>query len=250
MIKHSKGVTLLEILLVLAIAASIIVLGIQQYASYQSYRDGEALKYNVDVLFQAATNFYRANCRQTKDASGSIIKPGVLDPDALRPSPTRYPLDIVIDLSTPGYLSKWPLPPNPLIDSGDNNYVVQFNLTTADRTQMIDGTSTKVGTIYLWKVQVAAKLNSNAATNAKTYQRLLSANCLSSLSGILVTPCTADSTGDYLVWERLPSMSSPEGTTELWPTMPIVNQFNQMYTTYPLNSKNEQQYGQKFLCNG
>lgn len=268
-----QGVTLLEILLVLAISSAIILFGIQQYTSYQSNIYQDQLRHNVDSLFQGLANYYRANCIEYLSSSGRI-KQGSLDPVSEKPPtppwtppPWTYPIDIHDDLyevwtsgpTTPGFLSRWPFLPNPLLKL--NHYVVQFNLTEPSRSQGMSATSSpplKLP-IYLLKAQVAVELSDKASQNANAYQQLLGADCLSDASTVtffgisrtIVTPCSESSGGNYLVWERLPSFASPNTTTDLWPAMPLVNQFLQMYNTYPINAlTNGTITNQGFWCNG
>lgn len=246
-----QGVTLIEILLVLTIAAIIYIIGFQQYASFRNYQYAAQAKINVDTLFQAAANYYRANCIQYVDNSGTTVKQGTLDPDAMSSILNQFPLNINNDLSQPGFLSKWPFVANPLVSTDADNYVVQFNLTTQPRKQSLsDGTSQTIGTLYLWKIQVSMMLSTQAAKNPTTYLQLLGADCLSTFDGTVVTPCTSSSSGNYLVWERLPSFSAPNSSTPLWLMAPTVNQFNQQYNTYPMKILTNGTIGnQNFLCN-
>lgn len=248
-----QGITLLEILLVMAISSAIIVFGIQQYNSYQNNLYQNQLRHNVDSLFQGLANYYRANCIEYQNTSGAAIKPGLIDPDVYA---VPFPIDIDNDLATiqsitPGFLSGWPFQENPLVDG----YVVQFNWTHPNlRYQKLsDGTTMPIGTIYLLTAQVAVHLSPMALKNANAYKQLLAADCLSDVGSTpgVVSPCTSASTGEYLVWERLPSFGSPSTTTDLWPGMPLVNQFLQMYTTYPMNTlTNKTTTNQGFWCNG
>ena len=62
-VKQQTGVSLLELLLVLAIASSIALLGIRMYQRYQVDQDAERLLYTVNTLFLGMSRYYQANCR-------------------------------------------------------------------------------------------------------------------------------------------------------------------------------------------
>lgn len=243
LIKHT-GITIFEMLLVLAIAMSILLLSIKQYQSYKIDSDVSQVRYNVDQLFQAASYYYQGNCRNQVNSSTGvpIAGSGALDPANNPSNPTVVQANT---LYTARYLSQ-PIYQNRLVafdptSTPMKSYVVQFNLKTpqAQRTVNLSGGGTaNVGTIYVWKIQVAVLLND---TTTKTqYLALLGGDCLSRLSGGgQVIPCpstpTAPTANDnYVVFERLPSLPSTEGNSGLGPTNVMVKQFNQQYTTYPI----------------
>jgi len=57
--KQSLGFSLLELLLVFAIASALIFVGINQYKRLSREKDIEAVKYNVDLVKNASINYYR-----------------------------------------------------------------------------------------------------------------------------------------------------------------------------------------------
>lgn len=57
--KQSLGFSLLELLLVFAIAAALVFVGINQYKRLSRQKDIEAIKYNVDLVKHASINYYR-----------------------------------------------------------------------------------------------------------------------------------------------------------------------------------------------
>ena len=210
-LKRQTGISMLEILLSLAIAATIVAIGIRQYSSFADDRDRQQLLANVDKLFQAAGFFYQANCAASV---GTMVRK--LDP-AQNP-PSLFPINIATDLAAAGYLNKWPFPLIPFV----TNYVVQinqmpsstknqfacWNFGTTNATlqcgaqQPIQATQK---TVKVWRVQVAVQV-----AKPDINQKILGADCRSSLSGSTVTPCaTSGNTGNYVVWERLPSFASP-----------------------------------------
>lgn len=128
------GATLLEVILVLGIIGVVFVMGVNVYRSFQNTFQTQQVIYNVDQLFEAAANYYKANC-----AAGSISpnQPDFLSPyqavstGAVTYPPAAdayYPISIVSVLLANGYLQNWH-PANPLVDpsGGESGYIVQLN---------------------------------------------------------------------------------------------------------------------------
>ena len=234
--RNSKGLSLLEMILVIGIMASILLLSIRQYQSYRLDSDMRQLEYNVDALFQAMGKYYRANCYGTTvpgaDPAGTL-QPGALHPNNNPSDP--FPINIQTDLRDNGFLTE-NYPISPLLDETGpgNGYVVQFNRHTQPRTLCIDppicSSTRTIGTIVFWTAQVAVLLRD--PTLAQDYLQVLRGHCLSSFAGGTVTPCPG--VGDYIVWERMPSFASPASTSSYWSMNPILDRFNQLYTTYPI----------------
>lgn len=242
-LNQQRGVTILEIILVLAISSSILLLSVKQYQSYKLDSDVNQVLYNVDQIFQAASYYYQANCRnQVSSTTGApIAGSGLLDPAN---SPTNPTVVTAADLLKNQFLRE-ALPINPIVFYDPTSeimksYVVQFNLVSPPPQKVIslsNGGTANVGAIYVWKIQVAVRLR-NPAT-AVQYLSLLRGNCLSNQTGSMVTPCpstptTPGATDTYVVFERLPSLPSTEGNSGLNATNVAVKQFNQQYTTYPI----------------
>jgi prepilin-type N-terminal cleavage/methylation domain-containing protein len=252
--RYQEGVTLLEVLLVLTIAASFAVLGLRQYQNFRLDADILELRKNVDTLFLSAANYYWANC-----SAGHQL-------DIVHAPGTTKAINISTDLIQGGYLSSSFPTSNALVNNTSTNggYVVQFNKYTDVRYQSVcsnppscsSTVQTPIGTIILWRIQVSVLMQNTTTqklTNAKNY---LSANCLSTSSGTTVVPCTsATSTGTYVVFERMPSYPTSDWSSQstFWPSNPLVQQFDQMYTTNPITNLTtvdhtaEYQY---FYCNG
>jgi prepilin-type N-terminal cleavage/methylation domain-containing protein len=277
-LKQQEGVTLFEMLLVMAIIAMISLMTFRFYQQSQLSNDIDKLQYNVDQLFQALGQYYKANCIEYTNPGPpvTVSKAGLLDPRHT-PAPTDpFPINIQNDLITPGYLTSWQ-PINSLVNNASSvNYVVQFNkvVVTAPATPVqvnacivLTPGSTCVPSppntanlptgavnssqIIIWRPQVAVLLND--PTTAALYQTRMAADCISSLddTGSFVDKCSSSPTaGGYLVWERLPSAASPNAMSNLWLSMPLLKQFNMQYThdqMYELNSSAGQQY---YLCGG
>jgi hypothetical protein len=204
--------------------------------------------------------YYQQNCYGTYDKVNGFTRA------SLYPNPNGpqvVTVDINNDLINSGFLTSNVSQINPLLNdnasvtSGGSSsttvtnvtYVLQFNrdaYTTQPKTVCISGTpgnctTANVGTIYLWKAQVAVLLNENMGNNDTQYLTMLGGDCLSSYSNGSVTPCSQggqsnqQNPSDYVVWERLPSIGRAGSFTNQWATMPTVNQFKQMYTTYQVN---------------
>lgn len=236
--KRQEGIKLIELLLVMAIAAGILFYSFRQYLSYRSDADAYQLRYNVDLIFQAMAQYFRANCGKT----GHVLNADY--PDG------SFAVTMT-DLKDGGYLTT-KLAFNPLVTqtTPEQGYVMQFNqkrpLPAREQEfyanpPIVPGTVSKatIGQIILWNAQVSVLLK-NAST-AKQYQRLLQANCLSTLGSAggsaIVYPCTGGPSPNgarYAVWMRLPSLSSSQSNSTYWTTMPVVKEFTQRYTTYPV----------------
>jgi len=275
--KRHTGLTLLETMLVLAIASLLILLGLRQYQTYLLDAQIQQVKANVDTIMQGMLFFYRAQCYGTVNTSTGILAPGKLNPQSFLNFnvPSIFPINIPSDLVTPGYLTTV-VPLNPIVDSSQpgtyEGYVAQFNLeqstkyvcTSAQTNAVAFGPNdptcaTKIGTIINWNIQVAVALKDTA--QAQTYLSLLQGNCLSSINGVTVTPCSGGTgSGSYVVFERSPSMVSSHITSDFQLHNPIGQQSNQLYSTYNTSYLiqsngqvpsigNTRTISQYFLCN-
>jgi hypothetical protein len=250
--RRYEGITLLEAVLVLAVGASIILFSFRQYESFREDADVLQLKTNVDQLFQAAAGYYQANCPQ-----GKLLDPTIAtNPKAI---------DITNDLITPGYLEASFPTPNPLVDSTGpgSGYVVQFNEYTMPRTIPVCAdppacdisTPQQIGTIVMWQIQVSVLMKNTSPGQLAEFQNYLEADCLSKNTGPggTVLPCSTNPTGNYVVWQRLPSFATSNWNAEstYWPSIPFLNQFKQMYTTNPITDLTGQSHTpeyQYFYC--
>ncbi len=61
---RQSGFSLIELALVLAIAAVIILIGINRYQQYRFNADIEVVKQNINLLFNALNTYYRQNCNK------------------------------------------------------------------------------------------------------------------------------------------------------------------------------------------
>lgn len=242
---RNSGMTILEVLLVLMIGASIIMLSLRQYASYRRDADAVRVLANVNAIFQAMSAYYRTNCYGTVDSNQKLI-PGTLNPAKYYPSttPINKTLDIQTELIDTGFLPLTKFPLNPLVNSagaGMNGYVAQFNRVEPPTDRTICSSNTTpcppaniipVGKVIVWRAQVAVELK-NPAT-ARQFFNILAGDCRST-SG--TTECKdSTNTGNFVIWERVPTSSNTKTLSSYWVTMPTVTQFTQMYTTNPMSS--------------
>lgn len=235
------GVTLLEILLVLVISAAIIFIGLRQYQAFKLDSDLQTLRFNIDTIFRGLAAYYSANCYGTTSPSSGVLSPGSLNPVSSPALP--LPVDVNTQLF-PRFIQAFPL--NPLVDqtgpgSGSfKGYVAQFN-RQPDQTRLVCmnppacSSYNSIGTIANWTMQVAVLIADT--DNLQQYKNLLAADCVSTKSGATVQPCSVGASGNYLVFERLPSYPASNANNEspYWSTNPTLQQFRQMYTTYPIN---------------
>lgn len=253
--RQVMGIGLLEALLALAVGLTIFVLSLRQYYSYRVSADMLGVQSNVDTLFLAAAGYYQANCPK-----GKLLDPSVAT------GPVKA-INITTDLINAGYLaSSFPIA-NPLVDSTGpgKGYVVQFNQYTSPRMQQVCSnppTCTltipqQIGTIVIWKIQVAVLMKNTSAAQLANDQNYLAADCLSQVSGSPATSalCSANQKGNYLVFERLPSFSTsnPNAQSSLWLSSPRLQQYNQMYTTNPITDLTNQSHTpeyQYYYCSG
>ena len=254
-----QGMTLLEVLLVLAIAASVFAIVFQTYQSMRSSTDAQEVGQQVNTMFQALSGFYKANCSRNISyqyaGAPTYTTAGLLDPSNAPPNP--YSVSITAQLVTApnNYIKQWPLPINPFIDNTatDHGFVVQFNLVANAPNQITDSLNGQIpiGKLYLWQSQVAIKLRN--AAEATTDQNLLQANCTSSLNGATVFPCNANKPGGYLVWERMPSLSQTTmSISPFWVSVPMLTIFNRQYSNDTFLEMNSASWAgtQYYLCGG
>lgn len=258
-LKKQRGITLIEVLLVFAVASAIVVMSVKQYEMFRSDKDIQQVRYNVDMLAQAAANYYWVNCRGQMDPNTNKIVPGTLSPyNATPPSPgTPFLINTTTDLINTGYL-KVPLTlgGNPYV----TDYVVQFNETLikqyrlgCDDADCNTSSQKQIGTLVSFQIQISVLLSD--PTKADAYKNILGANCLSSLSGTTVLPCSqAPATANtYAVFERSAAYPTPAASSALSGNQVNIQAFSQQQTVNPignlLSSDHTTEY-QYFLCSG
>ena len=235
--RQHAGFNLVEILLVLVISAGVFFLGMQLYLSMRKDADARQVQANVDAIFQAMSNYYRVNCYGQTKADLSVI-PGTLNPAYVPSPPTLRPINITTELIQPGFLAANALVQTPIVNAigapgSTKGYVAQFNKKTSTRRVCTAGTgaansptctqSVVVGTVIEWQAQVAVQLDTTPATTPGPYLGMLAGDCLSRLVGTTVTPCTAASTGTYVVGTN--SFNASKKAATYWQTTQTVKRF-------------------------
>ena len=291
--KSQSGVTLLEAMLALGIGSIMIILSLRMYEQFQLDASLNRLQYNVDSLFQAMSLYYKANCFATYDSDGNLSTFGTLNPR--NPTPPNLTKPYVVTLAdlqgVNTYLRDWH-PDNPLVNPGagtDQGYFMQFdpimitagatdapttvNACTDMATTPCTITATPVNPIaanqqpghymppnqvrgLIWKLQVSVLLLD--PTKANTYMNVLGANCNSDVVAGVVEPCEKPPAANngYLVWERLPSVASPNSATVNGTWMHNLTQFNlqythdQMYELIPGSTDQSLNTLRYYLCGG
>ena len=246
-----QGMTMLEVMLTLAVGITFILMGLRLYNVLYSGSEIATVQSNVDMIFQAAANYYKANCRPDVDpnptpaeiTAGTVITPRALSPtDSYSVNPV---MPVTIDtLIADGFLNKKPTPTSIVGNALPPNYgyIVQFNevLPLPPKMRVTNTnplTTIQVGQIVMWRIQVAVQLGNQVTTKIKSYAKDLVADCLSVAAGTTpasVVPCSTvppPAQGAFAVWERLPSFAVPSSNSDLWMSNANVESFTDMYAT-------------------
>ena len=264
--KKSKGVTLLEVMLVLLIGSLLLIFGIRQYQQYQLEQYALQLKYNVDSLLQAMSYFYRANCAK-----------GKLSPSQLTPfPPTQLAYSLSVDNNDfVGYLPNNWQPLNFLVDNtaDDYGYSTQFNFyqigqknanacfsfwSTGNTPAGCNTPNAIPNTLVVgWQMQVIVKMiNPDTTTN---YLGLTGADCAIDATDLptnKVVDCSKTSASGaptYLVWQRPPSFATPTISANDWMATPGLRMFNLQYShdaMFELYMDNSSATPYYYLCGG
>jgi Tfp pilus assembly protein PilE len=251
MYKKNLGVTLLEAILVLAVASSILLMGIRQYQLFQIQKNYVQVRSNVSLLFQAMMNYYQAYCNGNVTTSENKIS---------------IPTLINDDLVTKNFLTNWQ-PLNPLVDStqagNDKGYYAQFNpnnnsnntegrqayacfllpdnttgtlvTTCTPPRPVVADTSRYKPQVLTWQIQIAVALPAGTPYNAAlAYQGGMGASCLSDSTASCPTSINQSAKNYYLIWQSMPTVAALETGSSLWPLNPTVKEFNLQYTHDPM----------------
>lgn len=264
---QKKGITLLEMLLVLVIASSILMLAFRFYNRYQVEQQFVQIQTNIDTLFQALGNFYRSNCQK-----------GLLSPiDKTPPLDISVPYPITDEtlfnnnLITTGFLSKsWPAM-NTQVDEtfGYKGYSVKLNPKFVESTEInnrvcyqFDKNNPPVcyegvnpnRKILFWQLEIAVKVNNSAY--AQAYGPYIGASCIvEALPTDVPVNCATDSDeeGQILVWQLMPSDPFMHPKSDSWILNPVEKDFNMLYThdpMYEMYDPNAPEQYQYYLCGG
>lgn len=272
-ITRLRGLTLLETMLVLAIAASIILMGLKQYELQDTEKNYLLLKYNVEELFQGLKQYYQVNCDDMVSASGTVTRKGTLSPHSPQPVNTSLPFPVSITTLQPYLQKDWPryapVVENP---SGISSYIAQFNPSSpppernayacqyfgSGAPQCTDPLQRNIvnSKILLWQAQVAVKMLDPSKTIA--YVGVVGADCaVNDLPSDRPINCSTDAVKEgnavYMVWQRLPSFASTTIKSAHQIANPVAKQFKLQYTHDPMYEMYNQNSGtnyQYYLCGG
>ncbi len=233
-----QGLSLLETMLVLAIAALLVVLSIRQYQAWQADLAVEQVKANVNAIFNAMTYYYRAQCRGAYDPGATNtfmvnghtynpypqVNPGTLNPFYAN----EQTKNILNDLMSSGYLTApFSLSAvSPVVDTSTYEAVFYFLGTLRRYESTANGNAVMIGDVYQPVMEVGVQLKATQPAVQQAYLRLLNATCLTSQFPA-ICPTSGTGSGSYVVWVKSPSDTM--GTYD-----PELAQFNQLYNTYPL----------------
>jgi hypothetical protein len=252
--RSQVGLTLLEIMLVLVVATSVVLASLKQIQVYMLDNDIAAIKANVDNLFSASGLFYRTYCSQNSFAGNTSVRllPSTLDvPSSPVTSGNGF---LTVPLCYPTGKCAWYGVPNNIVNTSDSSggYIAQFNslpMSSSPQATMNtacnakDCSSTSPGPVVnnnlpSMKVVFVTLQVSVLMKNVKLasyVEGVLGADCLStenSSTPPTVNPCTspAPAGATWVVFTRLPAFASPESTSALWPSMARLKEFNMQYT--------------------
>lgn len=251
-LKKSQGLTLLETLLVLVLGTSLLLMGLRAYQIWNLDKEAFVLKTNVDSLFYAMKGYYQTECNIYFSNDGSIRRKGTL---TFNPTDEPIPPDLApvpFDVSTiSSYVTNvWPKQTSLVATGGSTAYVAQFNPLLGENRQAFAcsyfGTGSPIcstlqtipnSKIVFWQSQIAVLMRD--PTKSTYYQGLVSADCAVNTLPTEGVNCATDAvaqgnSANYLVWQRMPSFSSPASRSSHWVMNPIAKQFKLQYTHDPM----------------
>ncbi len=244
MIKKMNGLTLLEVILVLAIMTSIILMGLQWFQTLVYQNNYMILKSNVDQLFLALRQYYQANCGLVSSTNKFFQYP------------SNQPQVVVLSMNDikPYLPQDWPRT-TPVAE--DDSYIYQFNLYLNSGSQYpqrstyvcfqldpskptpCDTPGTTVidsSKIHIWQIQVMVKMRDPA--QAYNYRAVAGASCAASAySDTAAADCSASASlteAIYLVWQGAPADVAPEMRSTLWMMDPVIKEYKLQYTHDPM----------------
>lgn len=252
--KNTAGFTIVETLLVIVIMIALIATGIGVYDSFKRDTEARTLQTTVDTLFLSMASYYYANCKQQYNAETGAVATNKASLDPINNPSSPFPVlnNATNLLLSGGFISsqEWPPVASTFVDSTADakGFVAQFNqMPAATRAPTalynnwnasppftVSVSKANMGNIIVWRAQVAVKLASTLVPKATVFQKRLAANCTSTSNGTTVNPCSANTPGPYLVWERLPTYANSRAQSKSWLLAPIFKMFNQNNTNNDL----------------
>jgi prepilin-type N-terminal cleavage/methylation domain-containing protein len=245
----SEGMTLLEMMLVLAIAGSIILAGLRVYQSSETDNNYLILRSNVDFLFQAMQGYYQQECDLYFSADGSVRRRGLLtfNPNNGDAAPDLSPVPFDVTLTNQYISAPWPRYVS-VVGRDTTAYRAQYNPSSGKNKQAYvcasynsprcsEAMLIPESNIVLWQAQIVVKMIDPSKTTY--YVGKAGADCaVNSVSSAAPVDCsTGVKMGDsaaYMVWQRMPSFSSTNIRSSHWISNPSRKIFKQQYTHDPM----------------
>ncbi len=253
--KHKiTGMTLLEVMLVFAIAAALILAGLRVYQSSERDKNYLILRSNVDFLFQAMKQYYQQQCDLFFSTEGAINGKGDLtfSPDGASTEFNTTKFDVTkmknyMDFPWPRYVSVV------VNDTVDKTYFAQFNPSTSSinanknayvcssfrtgKPECSAPTQITGSSIVLWQSQIAVKMRDPSTTTY--YVAMAGADCaVNTVPTDAPVDCSAGvamgTSAQYMVWQRMPSFSTPNVRSSHWISNPVTKEFKLQYTHDPM----------------
>jgi hypothetical protein len=209
------GVTLLETLLALVIAASAIAASLTAIGAYKRMQGITQINNTVSQIMQGMLGYYRANCSS-----------GTLSPATNGTTATVVVLGPA-NTTIVSWMNSAIVASNGIFNTDATTYkgyIAQYNLHQSSRTPSYAGATT--GTIYGFTMQVA--VGPLTAKELLTVPKEIGANCTSKLATVGVYPCSSNQPGTYAVLEEIPSASAYGYINATF--MPTVKEFKDQYT--------------------
>ncbi len=245
------GMTLLEVMLVTAIATSLILAAISMYQSYKTDNDYLILRENVDLLFTAMKAYYQQQCDLSFSTNGSISSKGALTFNPNNLFPPRISPVVAFDVTTVNQYISFPWPRSiPEVDNSgavNTTYLAQFNLNIGTRKNVsvcspytIPQCSTPTpltgSSVVLWQSQIAVKMKD--PTKTTRYLASAGADCAVNVIPPNAVDCSTGvsmgGSANYMVWQRMPSFFSPKIQSLQWISNPVTKEFKLQYTHDPM----------------
>jgi type II secretory pathway pseudopilin PulG len=236
------GYSLLEIMLVLLVFASITLYGTIAYNSMSKLVAAHSLSSNVDLLLRRLAGYYRANCQTSSFATvsggtASIVPVSLTD---LLDSGYNLPSNVLVN-TTNSFVAQF----NPIISNTPITVNACVIVTPGQKCSAAGGTiTTSTAQVLSWIPQVAVNI---ADSHIATDLLLTGADCISSATTVAgvttVNPCSVICTNacTYLVWSRIPAAANLGDPSMFSASLPLVKQFNMQYTQdsyYQYNNSN------------
>lgn len=234
--KRQIGVSLVEVMLVLAIGGFLVMMGLRQYMSYRLDADVALIKSNVDTIYAAMSSYFQANC----GGAGGTLSPYNKATDFT----AAKTIDISADLVKGHYLNQSQvLAVSLVVGSPDQStilsgYKARFMPTKVERPAMptqsdqVNYTWTNTestGWIVMWTPQIMVELKD--PNKAKMLQLLTQATSCTKTDWQSQGACDAKTPA--LFFTHQVSFTNHAGAgSDYWVMSPMLNQMRDQEGIY------------------